>query len=100
MQEISDLCGYGENGFPMISPTQLQRLDKENGEALILLGRHYPFIAHLPDISQYYGYQSTPAIRPLPKRRSSPPKVYTHSQLKGFLSGGYSSGTARIESLL
>ena len=85
LQEISDLCGISDDGYPMISTTQLQRLDKENGEALILLGRHYPFIAHLPDISQYVGYQEEPRVRSLPKRNSGSPRVYSHDQLRHFL---------------
>lgn len=72
LEEISALCGKDETGAPLITTTQLQRLNKDRGEALILLGRHAPFIAHLADISEYYGYR-TPQHRlsyPLPESKS------------------------------
>lgn len=54
LQEISALCGSDSlSGEPLITVSQLQRLRKERGEALMLIGREYPFIAHLPDISDY-----------------------------------------------
>lgn len=45
--------GY-DDGRKADYPTQLQRLNKEKGEALILLGRQYPYITHLADISEYH----------------------------------------------
>ena len=61
LEEISKLCGtisyYDINGNirqrPLISVSELQRLKKEKGEALILHGRHYPFVSTLPDIDDY-----------------------------------------------
>ncbi len=57
LQEISNLCGniYIHEGSeirkqPLISISQLQRLDKERGEALIFCGRQYPFITEMADI--------------------------------------------------
>jgi type IV secretion system protein VirD4 len=61
LNEISNLCG---NTFfrdsdgsirsrPLISISELQRLKKECGEALILHGRNYPFVTELPDINEY-----------------------------------------------
>jgi type IV secretion system protein VirD4 len=61
LQEISNLCG---NTFykdasgtimakPLISPSELQRFKKEDGEALIFHGRNYPFVTELPDIDEY-----------------------------------------------
>jgi type IV secretion system protein VirD4 len=52
LQEISIMCGVisysdleGERKIrSLISMSELQRLKKENGEALILHGRHYPFV--------------------------------------------------------
>lgn len=64
LQELSALCGNNkENTKPVISVADLQRLDKQSGEALILSGRLRPHIARLPDIDAYdnstykeYGY--------------------------------------------
>lgn len=81
LQEISDLCGKNEDGAPLITTTQLQRLNKEKGEVLLLLDRHYPFIAHLPDISEYVGYQEQSEIRPYPQRSNKKAPVYTHNDL-------------------
>lgn len=63
LNEISDLCGEDAlTGEKLISVSQLQRLDKFKGEALILLGRQYPYIAHLADINDYH----LPPLPPLP----------------------------------
>lgn len=55
LQEISALCGTytDENGFekPLLSVSDLQRLPY--GDALILHDRMYPYVTHLPDISEY-----------------------------------------------
>ena len=65
LQEISDLCGQDmTTGEKLISVSQLQRLNKERGEVLILLGRQSPYLAHLADISQYT-LPSCP-VRPYP----------------------------------
>ena len=61
LRDVSSLCGdtyhKDEVGnlktFPLISISELQRLRKEIGEALILHGRNYPFVTHLPDIDDY-----------------------------------------------
>lgn len=54
LEEISSLCGSDAmTGERLISVSQLQRLDKDKGEALMLIGRQYPYIAHLADISRY-----------------------------------------------
>lgn len=54
LEELSTLCGSdGITGDALISVSQLQRLSKERGEVLMLLGRNYPYIANLPDISRY-----------------------------------------------
>lgn len=69
LNEISALCGENHRGTPLITPVQLQHLRKERGECLVLLGRHYPYIAHLPDISEYLGQQNMSESRPLPMRK-------------------------------
>jgi type IV secretion system protein VirD4 len=61
LSEISNLCGeilYSDFSgkmelHPLISISELQRLKKEKGEALILHGRHYPFVTQLPDVDEY-----------------------------------------------
>ena len=54
LNEISELCGQDAlTGERLITASQLQRLNKERGEVLILLGRQSPYIAHLADISEY-----------------------------------------------
>ena len=68
LNEISNLCGMSRNGEALISPVQLQRLRKERGECLVLMGRNYPYIAHLPDISNYEGYSEDHQSSSYPKR--------------------------------
>jgi len=57
LEELSALCGMRRlpNGsiVPLLSVTDLQRLDKEKGEALVLSGRNKPIITTLPDIKLY-----------------------------------------------
>ncbi len=57
LHEISDLCGSyttaDKVSRSLISISELQRLDKEKGEALIMHSRQYPFISQLPDIDDY-----------------------------------------------
>jgi len=69
LKEISFLCGQTSRG-PLISTSELQRLKKETGEALILHGRNYPFVTELPDIDEYK-FKHYPPITlkdtPLPK---------------------------------
>ncbi len=71
LKEISALCGQIRNETPLINPVQLQRLRKERGECLVLLGRNYPFMAHLADISEYEGRQNRrkPSAYPFRDRR-------------------------------
>jgi len=65
LQEISDLCGQdARTGERLITVSQLQRLNKERGEVLILLGRQFPYIAHLADISDYVLPPSQPRAYP------------------------------------
>jgi type IV secretion system protein VirD4 len=61
LKEISNLCGmmsYTDTDGSikkrsLISISELQRLNKERGQALILHGRHYPYVTELPDIDEY-----------------------------------------------
>jgi type IV secretion system protein VirD4 len=66
---ISNLCGeaiYNDyegdiKSRPLISISELQRLNKEKGEALILHGKNYPFMSTLPDIDNYL-FKKYPSI--------------------------------------
>ncbi len=57
LNEISELCGdiVTPDGQKrrLISTSELQRLDKIKGEALIMHSRQYPIISEMADISQY-----------------------------------------------
>lgn len=72
LQEISTLAGEKGNK-PLIPVSRLQHLDKEKGECLIFAGRLYPYIACLPDISEYdhNDYREWP----MPKRNLESDKV-------------------------
>lgn len=67
LREISSLCGsyYTPNGLKrqLISVSELQRLDKTKGEALIMHARQYPVISEIADIDTYTmfkGYDTIP----------------------------------------
>lgn len=55
LKELSELCGETNNGNrkPLLSISDLQKLDKEKGQVLILSGRNKPLITYLPDIDFY-----------------------------------------------
>ena len=65
LEEISALCGSISlpNGstIRLISVSQLQRLKKEKGEALIMHCREYPIITELADIDDYAAFRGYPA---------------------------------------
>ncbi|MBQ6951136.1 MAG: type IV secretory system conjugative DNA transfer family protein [Clostridia bacterium] len=60
LEEICRLCGNQKSGAPLITPSRLQRLDKDKGEVLIIHGRQYPFLSHLDDVSVYDGEEFLP----------------------------------------
>lgn len=71
LTEISMLCGNVNGERPLISVSELQRLDKKKGEALIIHAREYPVITEIADIDSYdafKGYEA-PVQKdfPLPK---------------------------------
>lgn len=55
LHEMSELCGDVSTSQrkPLLTTSELQRLDKSVGEALILHGRCKPFISKLADIDEY-----------------------------------------------
>jgi type IV secretion system protein VirD4 len=68
LKEISNLCGVTfptskSAEMPLITTSDLQRLNKESGEALILQGRNCPLMTKLPDIDDY-SFKSYPTIKP------------------------------------
>ncbi len=56
LNEISELCGKTTGDRPLISVSELQRLDKEKGEALIIHARQYPIITEIADIDSYEAF--------------------------------------------
>lgn len=65
LNEISSLCGTyttADNRIrSLISISELQRLNKNKGEALIMHNRLYPFISQLADIDDYEMFKGFPA---------------------------------------
>ena len=53
LKEISELCGTGNSNKQLLSVPELQRLNKQEGEVLILSGRNKPFISNLADIDEW-----------------------------------------------
>lgn len=85
LKMLSELCGerYLSDGStrPLITPSQLQRLDKQKGEALIFCGRLYPYVTSFPDIDEYEmfkGYSPMVAdeVHPEPSKMFSLKQVY------------------------
>lgn len=76
LHEISELCGQtlSADGHirPLISISELQRLDKNLGEVLILTDRQYPFITRMPDIDQYEMFRRFPTV---PQKECHMPEV-------------------------
>ncbi|MBQ7432207.1 MAG: type IV secretory system conjugative DNA transfer family protein [Lachnospiraceae bacterium] len=62
LEEISNLCGEKADGKPLLSVSALQHLDKNQGQALLLCGRLFPYITQLEDINHYDngGFQILP----------------------------------------
>ncbi len=52
LNEISELAGV-QKGKPLVSVFKLQHLNKDDGECLVMSGRHCPYFAHLADIDSY-----------------------------------------------
>lgn len=67
LREISELCGtlVMPNGQKrnLISVSELQRLDKKKGEALIMHARQYPIINEIADIDDYEMFKG---FKPVP----------------------------------
>jgi len=84
LQEISLLCGDRKaDGAiqPVLSVSELQRLDKDRGEALVLSGRMYPIIVTLPDISSYSGNSEKEFVE-MPEKNIYDCVILTFNKLK------------------
>ncbi len=66
LNEISELCGsvYASDHRyrRLISVSELQRFDKEKGEALIMHARQYPIITEMADIDMYDMFKGYPTV--------------------------------------
>lgn len=60
-EKLCKLCGVDERGEPLVTMSQL--LYMEEGEALVLSGRMYPFMSRLADISMYEVGEAVPIPR-------------------------------------
>lgn len=58
LRELEALCGTVEGRHNLYSVSRLQHLKKEEGEALLLCKRLYPFLTRLYDIDKYDGYDT------------------------------------------
>ena len=85
LAEISRLCGSNRNDVPLISPVQLQRLRKDRGECLTLLGRNYPFMARMPDISVYQGAPDGRRPSAFPVRDKSLFRYRDYTEIPGMI---------------
>lgn len=86
LEEISELCGSvntaNNSKRSLISISELQRLDKERGEALILHCRQYPFISELADISAYTAFEGYEPV-PLERIPDSETEMFSAAVLLG-----------------
>lgn len=91
LNEISELCGNvtsaGDKQRRLISVSELQRLKKEKGEALIIHARLYPFIAEMADIDSYETFKGYPMLPmepyDIPNAKVFSTETYAIDALKG-----------------
>lgn len=71
LEELSSICGTttGDISKPVLSVSMLQRLNKEEGEAILLCGRNKPCVTRLADID-YYDHEKFNKIMVLPRQLS------------------------------
>lgn len=92
LNEISELCGSITTADGrqrrLISVSELQRLDKQKGEAMIMHARQYPIITEMADIDAYDAFKG---YEPIPLRSFSLPSAQVfsvHKLLKDVLTNG------------
>ena len=90
LEEVSSLCGKtnNDNPQPVLSVADLQRLDKDSGEALLLCGRTKPCITKLADIEVYDKNQFSP--QPIVARPTHQPPIIHVDYLDNNLLQGQS----------
>lgn len=84
LEQISYRCGeysteYTKEKRKLLSVSRLQHFNKEKGECLILMGRQYPYITYLPDISKY-DYEPLESM-PIEKRKCSKKSIFDIEKL-------------------
>ena len=86
LEEISQLCGTvvwtDGQSRRLISVSELQRLNKERGEALIMHARNYPIISAMADIDDYDMFKNYPPL----KMKDSKAKDYKVFSIEDFYS--------------
>lgn len=91
LDEISRLCGETTLADGrvrrLISPSELQRLSKEKGEALILHARQYPIITQIADIDMYEDFKGFSAPELKPYSNEDIPVFYVHELYKDVVLG-------------
>ncbi len=100
LNEISELCGsvYTADNRTrrLISVSELQRLDKEKGEALIMHARQYPIITEMADIDMYDDFKGYPAV-PLQPLALPETKVFSVRKLvRDVMSGRVAAPFAKV----
>ena len=91
LKEISELCGKVSSGSgssrSLISVSELQRLNKEKGEALIMHSRQYPMITEMADIDQYKMFKGYPMVK-LKKAKFPEMKIFSVDKLNADIKTG------------
>ncbi len=84
LNEISELCGSIRRADGserrLISVSELQRLDKEKGEALIMHARQYPIITEMADIDMYEMFKGYDAV-PMTSFSTQPTRIFSLADL-------------------
>ncbi len=85
LNEISELCGSivtpDKQVRRLISPSELQRFNKERGEALIMHTRQYPIISEMADISMYKMFGTYEPVPMMNQSLDGEVKCFTLSRL-------------------
>ncbi len=93
LNEISELCGTVRTSEgtlrKLISVSELQRLDKQKGEALIMHARQYPFITEMADIDMYEAFKGYESVklekRDYPDERQFPVHEFASQVANGVI---------------
>lgn len=84
LKMLSELCGARELSDgrmrALITEAEMQRLSKEKGEILYLVGRLHPFVSQLPDIDEFDIFKGYPVMQ-APKSRPRPARIMSVKKL-------------------